>query len=189
MYCVNMLQAVYTALKETESRSTDLLPIWKVPVLSFFVPRHRKAQAAVDLIRQTTTDLINKCKAMVDAEEQVVDFHMLSVVWGHIGYCSRISCQAYQGCSSWNEDVHHETQIDPVWSWRYWQTLKALCWCLCDLCRPLENKHNFFCSASHPCFLEIRTNGNSRCKQQHSDQTVVVFDPQTFLFFCLKIAP
>ena len=68
---VVFIQAVYTALKETESRSTDLLPLWKVPLLSAFVPRHRKAQAAVELIRQTTTDLINKCKAMVDAEEEV----------------------------------------------------------------------------------------------------------------------
>ena len=25
------VQAVYTALKETESRATDLLPLWKVP--------------------------------------------------------------------------------------------------------------------------------------------------------------
>ena len=36
-----------------------------------FVPRLQKAEAAVDLIRKTTTELIEKCKAMVDAEEQV----------------------------------------------------------------------------------------------------------------------
>ena len=64
-------QAVYTALKETESRSTDLLPLWKVPLVRNFVPRLQKAEAAVDLIRKTTTELIDKCKAMVDAEEQV----------------------------------------------------------------------------------------------------------------------
>ena len=34
------LQAVYTALKETESRSTDLLPLWKV-----LSPPHRVSHA------------------------------------------------------------------------------------------------------------------------------------------------
>lgn len=62
---------MYTALKETESRSTDILPLWKVPLISAFIPRQQKAQAAVALIRKTTTDLIEKCKAMVDAEEEV----------------------------------------------------------------------------------------------------------------------
>jgi carotene epsilon-monooxygenase len=33
------------------------------------VPRQKKALAAVDLIRRTTTDLIRKCKEMVDEEE------------------------------------------------------------------------------------------------------------------------
>lgn len=65
-------QAVYTALKETESRSTDILPLWKLPLVEHFIPRQQKAQAAVQLIRQTTTDLIDKCKAMVDAEEEVL---------------------------------------------------------------------------------------------------------------------
>jgi carotene epsilon-monooxygenase len=44
-------QAVYTALKETESRATDLFPYWKLPVVNLFVPRQRKAAAAVELIR------------------------------------------------------------------------------------------------------------------------------------------
>lgn len=65
------LQAVYTALKETEQRSTDVFPLWKVPLLCDFIPRQQKAQAAVALIRQTTTELIDKCKAMVDSEEEV----------------------------------------------------------------------------------------------------------------------
>lgn len=65
-----LIQAVYTALKETESRSTDLLPLWKVPLLGRFVPRQQKATAAVALIRKTTEDLIAKCRAIVDAEEQ-----------------------------------------------------------------------------------------------------------------------
>lgn len=57
-----LIQAVYTALKETEQRATDLLPFWKVPLLCALLPRQRKATAAVDLIRRTTEELIAKCK-------------------------------------------------------------------------------------------------------------------------------
>ncbi|KXZ43836.1 hypothetical protein GPECTOR_79g115 [Gonium pectorale] len=64
-----LIQAVYTALKETEQRATDLLPVWKVPGLGWLIPRQRKALEAVELIRQTTNDLIRKCKEMVDEEE------------------------------------------------------------------------------------------------------------------------
>lgn len=60
-------QAVYTALKETESRATDLLPLWKVPLLCHVIPRQRKAAAAVDLIRRTTEQLVARCKEMVEA--------------------------------------------------------------------------------------------------------------------------
>jgi carotene epsilon-monooxygenase len=56
------LQAVYTSLKETETRATDLLPYWKVPLLCQFSPRQRKAAEAVELIRRTTSELIAKCK-------------------------------------------------------------------------------------------------------------------------------
>ena len=62
---------MYTALKETESRATDVLPLWKIPALAPLIPRQRKALQAVSLIRQTTEELIAKCKEMVDAEEQV----------------------------------------------------------------------------------------------------------------------
>jgi hypothetical protein len=64
-------QAVYTALKETEQRATDLLPLWRLPWVAPLVPRQRKAQEAVQLIRATTERLIAQCKQMVDAEEQV----------------------------------------------------------------------------------------------------------------------
>lgn len=69
-----LIQAVYTSLKETEQRATDLLPYWKVPLLCAFVPRQRKAADAVALIRATTEELIAKCKAMVDAEEEAASF-------------------------------------------------------------------------------------------------------------------
>ncbi|KAF6257977.1 CYP97C3 [Scenedesmus sp. NREL 46B-D3] len=64
-----LIQAVYTSLKETEQRATDLLPLWKFPVVAPLIPRQRKALAAVELIRDTTTTLIRKCKEMVDEEE------------------------------------------------------------------------------------------------------------------------
>ena len=47
-----------------------MLPLWKVPALAPLIPRQRKALQAVSLIRQTTEELIAKCKQMVDAEEQ-----------------------------------------------------------------------------------------------------------------------
>ena len=65
-----VIQAVYTALKETEQRATDLLPIWKVPFLCLFSPRQRKAAAAVAIIRQTTEELIEKCRTIVEAEQE-----------------------------------------------------------------------------------------------------------------------
>lgn len=74
-------QAVYTALKETESRATDLLPVWKLPFLAPLVPRQRKALAAVDLIRQTTEQLIARCtntNTSLQADAQQVDAHQYS---------------------------------------------------------------------------------------------------------------
>lgn len=69
-----LIQAVYTSLKETEQRATDVLPVWKIPFLANFIPRQRKALEAVELIRQTTEELIAKCKAMVEAEEEAAAF-------------------------------------------------------------------------------------------------------------------
>lgn len=67
----DLAQAVYTALKETEQRATDLLPLWKLPFLAPLIPRQRKALEAVELIRATTEQLIAQCREMVDSEEQV----------------------------------------------------------------------------------------------------------------------
>ncbi len=69
-----LIQAVYTSLKETEQRATDVLPLWKLTFLAPFIPRQRKALEAVELIRQTTEELIAKCKAMVEAEETASTF-------------------------------------------------------------------------------------------------------------------
>ncbi|MED6182116.1 cytochrome P450 [Stylosanthes scabra] len=62
-----VIEAVYTALKEAEARSTDLLPYWKI------IPRQIKAEKAVSVIRTTVEDLIKQCKEIVDAEGERID--------------------------------------------------------------------------------------------------------------------
>lgn len=64
-----VIQAVYTSLKETEQRATDLFPYWKIPLFNLLDERQRKAAEAVKIIRETTEDLISKCKRMVEEEE------------------------------------------------------------------------------------------------------------------------
>ncbi|CDP15310.1 unnamed protein product [Coffea canephora] len=63
-----VIDAVYTALKEAELRSTDILPYWKIAALCKIVPRQIKAERAVTLIRKTVEKLITKCKEIVEAE-------------------------------------------------------------------------------------------------------------------------
>lgn len=46
-----------------------LLELLQFPILAPLIPRQRKALAAVELIRDTTSKLIRKCKEMVDEEE------------------------------------------------------------------------------------------------------------------------
>ncbi|KAH9671008.1 Carotene epsilon-monooxygenase [Citrus sinensis] len=52
-----VIDAVYTALKEAELRSTDILPYWK----------------AVTVIRKTVEELIIKCKEIVETEGERID--------------------------------------------------------------------------------------------------------------------
>ncbi|XP_073001597.1 carotene epsilon-monooxygenase, chloroplastic [Typha latifolia] len=68
-----VIDAVYTALKEAEARSTDILPYWKINFLCKIVPRQIKAERAVSLIRKTVEELIMKCKEIVDAEDEQID--------------------------------------------------------------------------------------------------------------------
>eukprot|EP00250_Pteridium_aquilinum_P017047 c23428_g1_i1 orf=174-1937(+) len=63
-----VIQAVYTALKEAESRSTDILPYWQIPILCKLVPRQIKAAQAVAIIQESVEELVAKCKAIVEAE-------------------------------------------------------------------------------------------------------------------------
>lgn len=69
-----VIDAVYTALKEAELRSTDILPYWKVKALCKIVPRQIKAEKAVTVIRKTVEELIIKCKEIVEIEgERIYD--------------------------------------------------------------------------------------------------------------------
>ena len=70
----DLIQAVYTSLKETEQRATELLPLWKIPLSSWILPRQRRASAAVRRIRRTTEELIEKCKEMVEREGKAALF-------------------------------------------------------------------------------------------------------------------
>ncbi|GMH35814.1 hypothetical protein BSKO_03682 [Bryopsis sp. KO-2023] len=63
-----LIQAVYTSLKETEQRATDLLPIWKIPLFRRISGRYRRSRRAVKVIRKTTEDLIKRCKDIVEKE-------------------------------------------------------------------------------------------------------------------------
>ena len=68
-----VIQATYTALKEVETRSMDLLPTWRLPeeFLRAVSPRQKAAQDAVVIIRDVTTRLVEECKKMVEEEEKV----------------------------------------------------------------------------------------------------------------------
>ena len=59
-----VIQATYTALKEVETRSMDLLPTWRLPeqFLRVVSPRQKSAQDAVTVIREVTTKLVDDCK-------------------------------------------------------------------------------------------------------------------------------
>ncbi|KAL3357150.1 hypothetical protein AABB24_017703 [Solanum stoloniferum] len=68
-----VIDAVYTALKEAELRSTDLLPYWQIKVLCKFIPRQIKAENAVSLIRRTVEELIAKCREIVESEGERIN--------------------------------------------------------------------------------------------------------------------
>ena len=66
-----VIQATYTALKEVETRSMDLLPTWRLPEPFLYAvsPRQRSAMDAVAIIREVTTKLVEDAKKMVEEEE------------------------------------------------------------------------------------------------------------------------
>lgn len=60
-----LLQAVYTALREAEHRSTAFLPYWNLPGASWVVPRQRRCREAMVTINRTLDGLIAKCQQLV----------------------------------------------------------------------------------------------------------------------------
>ncbi|XVE96559.1 hypothetical protein REPUB_Repub02eG0233100 [Reevesia pubescens] len=68
-----VIDAVYTALREAELRSTDILPYWKISALCKIVPRQIKAEKAVTVIRRTVEELIIKCKEIVENEGERIN--------------------------------------------------------------------------------------------------------------------
>ncbi|KAK5787389.1 carotene epsilon-monooxygenase, chloroplastic [Gossypium arboreum] len=68
-----VIDAVYTALKEAELRSTDILPYWKISALCKIVPRQIKAEKAVTVIRKAVEELIVKCKEIVEKEGERIN--------------------------------------------------------------------------------------------------------------------
>uniref|UniRef100_A0A5B6YVF4 Carotene epsilon-monooxygenase n=1 Tax=Davidia involucrata TaxID=16924 RepID=A0A5B6YVF4_DAVIN len=68
-----VIDAIYTALKEAEARSTDLLPYWKIKALCKIIPRQIKAEKAVQLIRRNVEELITKCKEIVETEGERIN--------------------------------------------------------------------------------------------------------------------
>ena len=66
-----VIQATYTALKEVETRSMDLLPTWRLPEPFLYAvsPRQRAAMDAVAIIQEVTSKLVEDAKKMVEEEE------------------------------------------------------------------------------------------------------------------------
>ena len=66
-----IIKATYIALKETEMRTTDLLPIWKLPapLPALLSARQREALAAVKLIREVVDGLVAQCKEVALREQ------------------------------------------------------------------------------------------------------------------------
>lgn len=67
-----VIEAVYTALKEVETRSLDFAPVWKLPgdLPTKISPRQKSAADAVAVIRKTTEDLVENCRLQLEAEER-----------------------------------------------------------------------------------------------------------------------
>ena len=58
-------QAVYTALREAEYRSTAFIPYWNVPLLRAIVPRQRRCTEALKVINASLDGLIAKSQRLV----------------------------------------------------------------------------------------------------------------------------
>eukprot|EP00249_Psilotum_nudum_P014142 c24690_g1_i1 orf=187-2187(-) len=68
-----IVEAVYIALREAETRSMAVIPYWNIPLVKYVSPRQHKVAGALKLINETLDDLTMRCKRMV--EEERVNFH------------------------------------------------------------------------------------------------------------------
>ena len=61
---------MYTSLREAEYRSTAFVPYWNIPLLRAIVPRQRRCTAALKIVNATLDGLIQRCKDLVEEEDQ-----------------------------------------------------------------------------------------------------------------------
>jgi beta-ring hydroxylase len=73
-----VIQAVYTALREAEYRSTAFIPYWNFPPARWIVPRQRKVTEALVTINATLDGLVAKCRALCEREGDVFSEEFLS---------------------------------------------------------------------------------------------------------------
>ena len=72
-----VIKAVYTVLREAEYRSVTFIPYWKVPPLSYLVPRQRACQEALVVVNDTLNVLIERCKKIVEeSDDEFVEEYM-----------------------------------------------------------------------------------------------------------------
>ena len=87
-----VIKAVYTVLREAEYRSVTFIPYWKVPPLSYLVPRQRACQEALVVVNDTLNVLIERCKKnrrgirrrvrrRIHEQGRPVDFALFNRVW------------------------------------------------------------------------------------------------------------
>lgn len=65
-----VIQAVYTVLREAEYRSTYPIPYWNFAPLRAIVPRQRQCEDALKIVSDTLNELIQKCKKLVEEEDE-----------------------------------------------------------------------------------------------------------------------
>ncbi|GBF96486.1 cytochrome P450 [Raphidocelis subcapitata] len=73
-----VIQAVYTALREAEYRSTAPIAYWNLPPARWLVPRQRRVTEALKIVNATLDSLIAKAKALVDEEDRDWEEEFLS---------------------------------------------------------------------------------------------------------------
>ncbi|KAG6556322.1 hypothetical protein Mapa_002265 [Marchantia paleacea] len=68
-----IVEAVYVTLREAEDRSVGIFPYWKIPILAAIDPRQRRVAKALKVVNDTLDSLIDKCKQIVEEEDD--EFH------------------------------------------------------------------------------------------------------------------